>query len=213
MELLWHQTQAPQLQKRLLFLRPPLLLRSQSAWICFVLFLLTSPTLFSASLSLSVFHLVELLCASMNRCNNTFLRSLRLTLCFWLFLVSFYWIRQPPRSPGKVSFAPQRKSPSSMITRAYHKTLDKCQRGLRGGDPEDIWRRDPPPPTWHTHIPTQLKVLARSLSHTHTAPCMKQRCLKQPNRAEEFTEHHTQHLIFMLFVWRLTYLFSPSSSP
>uniref|UniRef100_A0A3P8S2U7 Protein diaphanous homolog 2 n=1 Tax=Amphiprion percula TaxID=161767 RepID=A0A3P8S2U7_AMPPE len=46
--------------------------------------------------------------------------------------------RQPPRSPGKVSFAPQRKSPSSMITRAYHKTLDKCQRGLRGGDVEDI---------------------------------------------------------------------------
>ncbi|KAM7417331.1 hypothetical protein PAMA_017140 [Pampus argenteus] len=46
--------------------------------------------------------------------------------------------RQPPCSPGKVSFTSQCKSPGSMIARAYHKTLDKCQRGLRGGDLEDI---------------------------------------------------------------------------
>ncbi|KAJ4945555.1 hypothetical protein JOQ06_023236 [Pogonophryne albipinna] len=45
---------------------------------------------------------------------------------------------QPACSPGKVSLTPQRKSPSSMIAHAYHKTLDKCQRGLRGGDLEDI---------------------------------------------------------------------------
>lgn len=68
--------------------------------------------------------------------------------------------RQPPCSPGKVSFTPQRKSPSSMIARAYHKTLDKCQRGLRGGDLEDIWRRDRPDVTVaHTH--THAKALSR----------------------------------------------------
>ncbi|XP_008418806.1 protein diaphanous homolog 2 isoform X5 [Poecilia reticulata] len=39
--------------------------------------------------------------------------------------------RQPPCSPRKVSLTPQPKSPSSMITRVYYKTLDKCQRGLR----------------------------------------------------------------------------------
>lgn len=72
----------------LLFLRPPLLLLSQSAWICFMLFLLTSPSLFSASLTSSVFHLVELLRASMDQCINTFLCCLSLTLCF--FVVSFF---------------------------------------------------------------------------------------------------------------------------
>ncbi|XP_035769008.1 protein diaphanous homolog 2 [Neolamprologus brichardi] len=46
--------------------------------------------------------------------------------------------RQPSCSPGKISLTAQCKSPSSMITRAYYKTLDKCQRGLRGGDLEDI---------------------------------------------------------------------------
>ncbi|KAI9541542.1 hypothetical protein NQZ68_029043 [Dissostichus eleginoides] len=60
----------------------------------------------------------------------------------WAFLGRHGWIAwevvQPACSPGKVSLTPQRKSPSSMIAHAYHKTLDKCQRGLRGGDLEDI---------------------------------------------------------------------------
>lgn len=82
----------------------------------------------------TVFHLVELLTANMDQCNKTFLFFPSLTFCVFVVFLN----RQPPCSTGKVSFTPQRKSPSSMITRAYHKTLDKCQRGLRGGDLEDI---------------------------------------------------------------------------
>lgn len=57
MELLWHQTQAPPLQQLPLFLHRPLLLCSQSAWICFTLLLLSlyaSFSLFFFPYSLSV---------------------------------------------------------------------------------------------------------------------------------------------------------------
>lgn len=98
--------------------------------------------------------------------------------------------RQPPCSPGKVSFAPQRKSPTSMISRAYHKTLDKCQRGLRGGDQEDNWRRGGPP---LTHMRNYSYTHTRTHTHTqHHVRNKKKKSLKDPHRAGESTEHHTQ---------------------
>lgn len=97
------------------------------------------------SISLDFLHVVSPLsliwlssCASMNQCTSAFMFLLILTFCIFILCLPVFLTRQPSCSPGKISLTAQRKSPSSMITRAYYKTLDKCQRGLRGGDLEDI---------------------------------------------------------------------------
>lgn len=115
---------------------------------------------------------------------------------FWFFVVSFFFLnRQPPRSPGKVSFTPQRKSPSSMIARAYHKTLDKCQRGLRGGDQEDIWGRDRSPLTV-AYVHTLTHTHTQKHWYIHTQHQVEQNSLKKPHRTEGSVVHHTQTFNF-----------------
>lgn len=157
MELLWHQRQAPPLQQLLLCLPPSLLLCSQSAWMFFTFLLLSffcSPSLvFLYSLWLGWAPELVWINAPALSCSFWFSRFV-----FLFFVFLFFLTRQPSCSPGKISLTAQCKSPSSMITRAYYKTLDKCQRGLRGGDLEDIWRRDRPALTVaHTQHQVQNK--------------------------------------------------------
>lgn len=114
---------------------------------------------FFALFSFSIQSLIRLSsCASMNQCTSAFMFLLILTFCIFILCLPGFFNRQPSCSPGKISLTAQCKSPSSMITRAYYKTLDKCQRGLRGGDLEDIWRRDRPALTVaHTQHQVQNK--------------------------------------------------------
>lgn len=174
-ELLWHQRQAPPLQQLLLFLPPSLLLCSQSARIFFTSSLLC---LWFGWAPVLVWINVPALSCSFWFSHFVFL--------FFVFL--FFLTRQPSCSPGKISLTAQRKSPSSMITRAYYKTLDKCQRGLRGGDLEDIWRRDRPPLT---------------VAHTHSTKY-------RTNKPKETTQNW--RIIFIQFIRRFTYLFKNCSS-
>uniref|UniRef100_A0AAV2MKL1 Uncharacterized protein n=1 Tax=Knipowitschia caucasica TaxID=637954 RepID=A0AAV2MKL1_KNICA len=41
---------------------------------------------------------------------------------------------QPACSAGKIPLTAQPKPPGSMIARAFHRTLDKCQRGRQRGE-------------------------------------------------------------------------------
>ena len=142
---------------------------------------------FSLPLLVSPYSLSFSLAPPPERINVTLSCSFSVSRSFPDSVFSFFPNRQPPRSPGKVSLTPQRKSPSSMITRAYHKTLDKCQRGLRRGDQGDIWRRDRPTLTVaHTH---SLK-----RSYINTALGMKQECL---NTEEPDIYVHLRPYIFI----------------
>ena len=161
MELLWHQTQAPQLQQLLLFLRAPLLLCPQSPWICLMLFYLSFLCL--PQFLYTVFHYVELPRASMDQCNNTFLFFLSLTL-FLILCCFFFPNRQPACSPGKVSLTPQRKPPSSMMitptTRRQISAKEACEvetwKTSEGGtDRPSLQRSNTQTHTQHSHINKQ----------------------------------------------------------
>lgn len=57
----------------------------------------------------------------------------------------------------------------------------------------------------HPHCGMHTYLYTSKYSHTHThTTTYGANMFKQPRRAEESTEHHTRHSIFMLFVWRLT---------
>lgn len=82
----------------------------------------------------ALFDLLELLCLYESMYQHFHVLSHSHTLFFFFILCLPFLTRQPACGPGKVSLTTQHESPSSMITCAYRKTLDKCQRGLQRGD-------------------------------------------------------------------------------